>query len=189
MNEDIRMTGGTHFVDIDGTIFKHQGDLHGIVSTPPVLLPGVIQKFLEWRRSGDYIILTTARPEGLRSLTEQQLYSRGVFWDQLVMGLPTGPRTVWNDTSAIGPRAFAVQLKRDAGLINTENPYNYIVINNDEQIMVDGYELVSDPVTGAMYVMVRSGSEIHEFTDFEFISHTDDIEPGWYHNELWLRYE
>jgi hypothetical protein len=108
----------TRFVDIDGTILYHNHTLSHIVTGKPSLLPGVSEKFEQWRKQGDYIVLTTARSEGLRSLTEQHLYSVGLYWDQLVMGLPVGPRTVYNDRSHGRDRAFAVNLDRNEGLQN-----------------------------------------------------------------------
>lgn len=113
-----------HFVDIDGTIFYHAGDLQKIVELEPQILPGVLEKFLEWRSKGDTIIITTARPEGLRELTIRQLYSVGLFWDQLIMGLPLGPRIVYNDRSTYGGgshnRAFAANFDRNRGLVGIE---------------------------------------------------------------------
>lgn len=106
----------TIFCDIDGTIFKHQGDLYHMMKEADVL-PGVIEKFLEWRENGDYIVLTTARAEGCRLTTEQQLANHGVFYDQLVMGIGNGPRLLVNDEKPDGTlTAEAVCIKRDEGL-------------------------------------------------------------------------
>jgi hypothetical protein len=83
----------------------------------PSLLPGVQEKFQEWREKDYYIILTTARPEGCRSTTESQLVSYGLFWDKLVMGLPVGPRVLINDVKPSGLQtAIAVNLLRNVGL-------------------------------------------------------------------------
>jgi hypothetical protein len=66
---------------------------------------------------GHYIILTTARPEGVRASTERQLHEAGIFYDQLVMGLPTGPRVLVNDAKPDGMKtAHAVNLVRDTGI-------------------------------------------------------------------------
>ena len=62
-------------------------------------------------------MLTTARPEGCRAATEYQLRSEGLFWDQLVMGLPVGPRVVINDIKPNGTlTARAINVKRNEGL-------------------------------------------------------------------------
>lgn len=106
----------TVFLDIDGTIVFHEGDLEQMMKQMH-LLPKTVSKLKEWRRNGVYIVLTTARPEGIRSHVESQLHRRGVFYDQLIMGLPTGPRTVINDTKPDGTiTAKAHPLHRDQGI-------------------------------------------------------------------------
>lgn len=110
----------TIFCDIDGTIFKHQKQLNLMIQNSE-LLPNVIEKFLEWRSKEYYIVLTTARPEGCRSITENQLHNFGIFYDQLIMGLPTGPRVVINDKKADGTiTSFAICVERNSGLENIE---------------------------------------------------------------------
>lgn len=111
----------TIFCDIDGTLFFHKDTLHEMISTPPCVLRGVHQRFAEWRSKDYYIVLTTARPEGCRAVTEDQLKSVGIFWDQLVMGLPVGPRAVINDTKPNGMMtAIAINVKRNGGLLEVE---------------------------------------------------------------------
>lgn len=107
----------TVFCDIDGTIFMHKENLHDMVAFSPSVLPGVISRFLEWREKDYYIILTTARPEGTREATERQLRINGIFYDQLVMGLPVGPRVVINDRKPNGTNtAEAICIPRNEGL-------------------------------------------------------------------------
>ena len=107
----------TFFVDIDGTLLKHQGNLHNIITAAPEILPYVLEKFIEWRRDGHYIVLTTARAEGTRLATEHQLAKCGIFYDQLVMGLTNGQRILINDNNPDGlPTAIAHAVTRDAGL-------------------------------------------------------------------------
>jgi len=106
----------TIFCDIDGTIFEHKKDLYSMIKEAN-LLPGVINKFLEWRKKDYYIILTTARPEGCRLATENQLQNFGIFYDKLVMGLPTGPRVVINDKKSDGLiTSYAICIERNSGL-------------------------------------------------------------------------
>lgn len=106
----------TIFCDIDGTILKHVGALSKIGYDQEVL-PGVLEKFDEWQRRSYRIIITTARPESMRSLTENQLKNIGIAYHQLVMDLPTGPRYVINDNYPNGEiRAFGVPVVRNEGL-------------------------------------------------------------------------
>ena len=123
MTEDTRRNDRkTIFCDIDGTIFKHRySSLHDIMTCNPVLLPGVIKKFIEWRSKDYYIVLTTARPEGCRRTTEEHLAIYGLFYDQLVMGLPVGPRVVINDKKPNGMvTSYAISLERNEGLESVE---------------------------------------------------------------------
>lgn len=109
----------TIFCDIDGTIFVHGKTLTAMVTNKPRLLPGVVEAFSEWRRKDYCIVLTTARPEGCRNITIKQLNELGLFYDQLIMGLPVGPRIVINDKKLDGlVTSFAVSIDRDEGLIN-----------------------------------------------------------------------
>ena len=106
----------TIFSDIDGVLWEHLIDLPHMMTERPSLLPGVQEKFSEWRAKDYYIILTTARPEGCRRVTEDQLASYGLFWDQLIMGLPVGPRVLINDVKPSGLKtAIAVNLTRNSG--------------------------------------------------------------------------
>lgn len=117
----MRFNRKTVFCDIDGTIFKHKDDLSVMISEKAEVLPGVVERFLEWREKDYYIILTTARPEGCRLTTEKQLHSFGIFYDKLVMGLPIGPRVVINDKKSDGRiTSYAVCIDRDCGLKDVE---------------------------------------------------------------------
>ena len=107
----------TIFIDIDGTLLKHRGNLHDIITLDPEVLPSVIEKLVEWRRDGHYIVLTTARAEGTRLVTEHQLAKCGIFYDQLIMGLTNGPRILINDKKAdVATTASSFSIKRDKGL-------------------------------------------------------------------------
>lgn len=93
-----------------------------MLTEPPILLPGVIERFTEWRLKDYFILITTARPEGTRRTTEQQLSSFGIFYDKLIMGLPTGSRMVVNDRKPDGMNtAEAVCLDRNAGLSSRDD--------------------------------------------------------------------
>ncbi len=108
----------TVFIDIDGTVFAHQGRTTTINESSPVVLPGVKDKFDEWDRLGYNIIITTGRRESFREVTERQLREAGLFYDQLVMGIGGGARVLINDMKPHSeePTAVAITLPRDEGL-------------------------------------------------------------------------
>jgi hypothetical protein len=87
----------TLFIDIDGSIFKHQGSLSNMAINTPELLPGVKAKFNEWIFKEYRIIIATGRPESMRAVTEKQLQEVGLFYHQLVMDCTIGERYVIND--------------------------------------------------------------------------------------------
>ena len=111
----------TIFSDIDGTLIEQVRfeDLNPNVVT---LLPGVKDKMNEWYEAGHYIVLTTARPEHLREITEIQMNKAGIRFDQLVMGIGREERILINNNSKgepNAPRAMAVAVGRDAGFNNS----------------------------------------------------------------------
>ena len=107
----------TIFIDIDGTILKHGQNLHKMCMAKSEILDGVIEKFLEWRKKEYYIVITTARVEGLRQLTQKQLTDVGLFYDQMLMGLSNGPRVLINDKKPEGiVSATAYCIERDGGI-------------------------------------------------------------------------
>ena len=61
------------------------------------ILPGVVEKINQWDSQGHKIIFVTARKESTRDITEYQLQSFGLAWDQLVMGVGGGERYLIND--------------------------------------------------------------------------------------------
>jgi len=108
----------TIFLDIDGTLVKHQGNLTKMMSNEMELLPSVIDKLNEWEGNGHKIILTTGRRECLRKITEEQLLKNGIFFDQLIMGLNRGERILINDIKPNNDMtvASAIEIKRNEGL-------------------------------------------------------------------------
>ena len=113
----------TLFIDIDGVLFKHYGNMHDQLQSPVKLLSGVREKFHEWDMKGYYIILTTGRRECSRKITEQQLQQAGIFYNQLIMGITGGIRVLINDLKPNSKEdtAIAICLKRNVGImeINT----------------------------------------------------------------------
>lgn len=116
----------TVFVDIDGTIIHFLTPFSQSITNPSSneLLPGVYDTFQEWEAEGSCIILTTARPECLRNITEQHLLSLGLFWHQLIMNVGNGPRLLINDRKPNGDlSAFAINVPRNKGLTDIKPKY------------------------------------------------------------------
>jgi hypothetical protein len=112
----------TIFSDIDGTLIE-QVRFEELNPNVVTLLPGVKEKMLEWYDAGHYIVLTTARPEHLREITEIQMNKAGIRFDQLVMGIGREERILINNNSKgepNAPRAMAVAVGRDAGFNNSD---------------------------------------------------------------------
>jgi NDP-sugar pyrophosphorylase family protein len=112
----------TIFCDIDGTILKHLHKFSDVVKTEPEILNGVINKFNDWDSKGYKIILTTARKESSRSITEKHLQSLGLCWDVLLMNMTSGNRFLINDKllPEDNNRAIAINLITDSGFDNTD---------------------------------------------------------------------
>lgn len=112
----------TLFVDIDGTLIKHTGNLSKQLLNEPELLPDVLEKLNQWDMDGHKIILTTGRKESMRKITEKQLAKVGIFYDQLIMGLNRGERIIINDSKPNNDMitASAIQIKRNEGLTNVK---------------------------------------------------------------------
>ena len=109
----------TIFCDIDGTLVEHA---HPDIAAKPnfsmKLLPGTIEKLLEWERKGYRLILTTGRKESMRKQTIRQLEKAGIVYDKLIMGFGSGPRYVINDRRPENNQetAFAINVGRDEGI-------------------------------------------------------------------------
>jgi hypothetical protein len=110
----------TIFVDLDGTLIKHQAPPW---DDPMHVLPGVPEKMVRWWNSGALIIITTGRPECIRAKVVAQLEAAGLYYHQLVMGLTSGRRYLINDTKPYDPNtpmALSFNVQRDKGFENTE---------------------------------------------------------------------
>ena len=108
----------TIFCDIDGTLLKHFPAGQSFNSYEPKVLPGTIEKLLEWDKKGYIIILTTGRKNSMRKITEKQLEIAGIFYDQLIMGIGGGVRILINDYKPNNTEetAVAITLERDFGI-------------------------------------------------------------------------
>lgn len=102
----------TWLLDVDGTIVKHNGHLHG----GDELLDGVKEFFAQIHHK-DKIILMTSREK----IHEKQLLSflekNDIRYDQIIFDLPQGERILVNDKKESGLKtAHAVNKNRDAKL-------------------------------------------------------------------------
>lgn len=87
----------TIFCDIDGTLIKKVNGFSNVNKLDPIILNGVIEKINDWDLRGYKIILTTARKESAREITEKHLSDLGLCWDYLLMGITAGKRILIND--------------------------------------------------------------------------------------------
>jgi len=112
----------TIFCDIDGTLLEHFPPGESFYGFKPKVLPGTVEKLLEWDKKGYNIILTTGRRESMRKFTEEQLELAGIFYDQLIMGIGGGVRVLLNDLKPGSDEetAVAINLKRDEGISKIE---------------------------------------------------------------------
>ena len=92
------------FVDIDGTLVTNSS-----IHFPPYVgsgdpLEDNIELLDDLHQQGKVkIILTTSRPERLRQLTLMELQTKGIPYDELIMGLPHCQRVVINDFARSNP--------------------------------------------------------------------------------------
>lgn len=108
----------TYFLDVDGCITEQVATMHSAQLRGPLrLLPGVIAKLDELEAAGHCIVLCSARKECCRTEFEHTLRLAGVFWDQLIMGLPNGARVLVNDVKeGRVDSAYAVNVKRNTSI-------------------------------------------------------------------------
>lgn len=113
----------TIFLDIDGVLIKHPGDMANIYDeidpTLSCIIPGTWKKIQEWHLKGYYIIIVTARMPSFRELTIRQLEQCRIPYHQLIMGINRGARVVINDIKPNQPdlpMAEAINLPRDQGI-------------------------------------------------------------------------
>jgi hypothetical protein len=130
-------TGRTFFIDVDGTIVKHlsNGEIDAIVEKLKSgelsadycepLLDGV-RDFWKTFAPDDRIIITTARTESHRALTERIFKKNGLKFHLLVMDLTSGSRYLINDVvSPADTKAIAINVIRDVGIKQTYNLQHY----------------------------------------------------------------
>jgi hypothetical protein len=116
----------TYFIDIDGTIIKYR-KFTELGNTVPKPIQDVIDYLNEQFTNGAVIIVTTARPDDYRLLTEHELNVVGLNYHQIIMNCGRGSRIILNDLDPDNleiPRAVGINLKRDEGLKNIIIPDN-----------------------------------------------------------------
>lgn len=103
----------TYFLDIDGTLLEYTLTFDEAMVAPELpATPMAKEKTQEWHCRGDLIVLTTARPESARPITELQLHNAGIIYDRLIMGLGAGIRILVNDYR-VTTKAYAYNVKRN----------------------------------------------------------------------------
>ncbi len=99
----------TWLIDVDGTLFVHNGHLQG----EDQLVAGCKQ-FIDQIPATDTIILLTSRSEDYRQQTECALKRYGIRYDRLIVNLPVGERILVNDTKPQGLQtAIALNVTRN----------------------------------------------------------------------------
>ncbi len=105
------------FCDVDGVLFQNSSRFAAGGWTHKALMEN-IAVLQEIKRNGHlYLVVTTSRPESMRTQLLQELDKLGLQPDQCVMGLPHGVRYLVNDYSSTNPypSAVAINLERDVG--------------------------------------------------------------------------
>ena len=113
----------TIFCDIDGTLWKHVGNVQKqAVVEKHELLPNTKEAIATWDKLGYNIILTTGRKESLREPTIKQLQKVGIIYDKLIMGFGGGDRILINDRKPNSDRdtAYVINLNRNEGVTNVK---------------------------------------------------------------------
>tara|TARA_A100001011_G_C13905957_1_gene673035 strand:- start:270 stop:647 length:378 start_codon:yes stop_codon:yes gene_type:complete len=101
----------TWFIDIDGTIIKHNSHLKG----QNVLLDSV-KDFWNSISEKDKIILVTNRNKKYKKETTQFLKKNNLRFDNIIFEVGSGQRILINDTKPSGLQtAFSFNIKRDYG--------------------------------------------------------------------------
>ena len=73
----------TWFIDIDGTLVKHLDESEIEKGGREELVPYAVEFMAGIQKRGDTVVLTTARPEEFRSITERMLKDFGIEWSDV----------------------------------------------------------------------------------------------------------
>lgn len=115
-NLTISPLGHTWFLDLDGTIVKHNGyKLNG----QDTLLDGALA-FLNSIPKEDMVVFITSRKEEYRKMTEKFLQDNAVRYDYIIFNAPYGERILINDMKPTGLKtAISINIKRDVFSISS----------------------------------------------------------------------
>ena len=103
----------TWFIDIDGTIVKHNGYLMDGYDS---LLDNSFE-FISGLPKEDVIVLVTARSEEYRNPTIDFLKKNGIRYDYILFNMPIGERIIINDSKPSGLKmSYAIDLSRNSGI-------------------------------------------------------------------------
>ena len=106
----------TYLIDIDGVLVKNGSQFwEPRWGEAPVIAPNAAE-IRRLHQQGNQIILTTARPERYRAVTETQLKRIDLPYDGIVFGLLHARRVLVNDYSSTNPypTATAINIPRDS---------------------------------------------------------------------------
>ena len=105
----------TWFIDIDGTICKHNGYK---IDGYDTLLPGV-KEFFDSVPKEDLIVFVTSRTDEYKDSTIKFLKDNNIRYDQIIFNAPYGERITVNDDKPSGlSTSKAISISRDEGLAN-----------------------------------------------------------------------
>lgn len=126
----------TIFCDIDGVLLRHNDHSTNNVKDNICLDGSELLKKL--KNDNHYIVLTTARSKKHQAGLEVLLTEKDIYYDELVTGLPSGPRVLINDhkpSKVFTSQASSYEVKRNKGLAGFE--IEKIVSKNDTKIIKD----------------------------------------------------
>lgn len=127
----------TIFCDIDGTIIKHENIPN--YKSGFQLLDGAKEKIKEWRKDNNcFIVLTTSRDEQFRPELELLLKNNDIIYENLVMGLPPGPRHLINDKKPYSNKTMALahEVERDVGIKNLNLGHSMAILHEQNNFIV-----------------------------------------------------
>jgi hypothetical protein len=118
MRNDDKRPSGTIFVDLDGTLVKHNYDPDG---EPEELIYNTYARLLNYAGKGYDIILTTARSEEQIQSFKEQWPDVAKLITLCICNLGYGPRVLINDHVEGEPcKAEAINLVRNTGCTEKE---------------------------------------------------------------------
>lgn len=107
----------TIFIDLDGVLVKNSSEHFDPKIGSTSKIEANTKKINDLYDNGKtMIIITTARKESFRKITEEQLLKEGIKYHSLLMGLYSAKRVLINDFSKTNtyPSAISINLERDS---------------------------------------------------------------------------